>query len=1457
MGALAKGFAFDFYPGITYSPLRDELSLTFNGQGGEIKSEAKLRFIGIGLDGSPTVPLTIGAANLSLVYPLPNYSATFKLPLGDAELLDSLYYQNAGVVFVEIDSGFALEAGTLIPSDPLKFDPVTKLGSRLMLIEGPPAPTFVQLDMQSGMLNLDFNPYIDVMSVSTILNPKLIFKNRFTQQEDFFLINSGQLTGEPMNCCLSYDLSNLISSMAAYVGPGWTTAIEIPGGFVFSESMVPNLPTHPFFPTNVLVQNAGFWIDRAVYNTDDKSLNLIFSGEYNFSPQLSGTLGLQLGQGGAVLNLLSTAYQTSFVDIRQMNVMIQDPILSDQIINYLSSGGGPLLLHISGGLIMGYMGEPISALAETDGFLVDITGQFVVNPPQQNTLIESATYYIAEQKLKLVFNDKINPGSGPNGDLGLVLGMGGSYVSFTTGSSTIQAVDGNYSLEFYLNNPMLAQQIEDYLRNAPHLYLIAPAGLYTSSLGPTPELAITNMFLANIIGSVGPSLNSPIIMRSYFDSELNKIILEWDRPLKNVSQSSVQSGLMLDLYYEERIRNSTNPGHRTLDVFSSVISGTTLNPNQSAISLSAADGQWLQSEFMNSFSFSMSVRTTSGIGEPLFMDLQNNVFNSSPPIPLFYGDGSSLMVLGAWYEPINQAIALVFNQPISVDDIDTSKTLVFSKGISNTQALNGFKVLQSEFLGLSSSSTPNTNPDQPIETTPTMPPSESFPYPDNQTGTGYQDPLYCERCSPLVYISADFDTVVSQVLSENWFELSVPRQTFFTKLGLHNSAFQQIRVNFGSKGQNWVVSAEYNPESRKLSAVFDRAVYIDTQDSLSIGLTIFSSIKNRDGDPNFLDSVLFLNPDSNSVSWPQPNQVEVIITEAEALKLASWPTASSHLIIHFDSYTVWSSELKSANPHEMRNFVEWISEPGPIITPPDTVISGNLPSGIAFNVQVSGDAAFGSFLTDPFKYAQVDNISWQLKEKTLGQVINSGVEKQNGILLFPLSPGEYTLETTIYSKTNLRLLQRAASFKLLNEVVLYIPKNQWLMQGFGPAAEQFNDWAFAKSFYSWDEGKTTDPIFGKYKSGQEMAFMEAGKSYWINSATEDTLVFDLPELNYNFERVLLNKSEDGWNQITNPFSHPIHLSALSGDYEPNEVWWWAEKLGRYILLNELDMQNQILAPYNGYWIRSTKDRGELSLDGSRVVFPKTGTTISEGAALAKKNRSEFFTKSDWRLGLTLQSPSGLDEFNFIGQRPGASLLIDPLDRFKPPPVDKQARLYFRQNQKQLSSDMRSGDDTRSLWNMVVEGENLAGANIEVEGLSSLNQAGLYLYVLTGKTWKPVPTNTPLKVSDLGGPGEYQLLVSEHPKESFIQQIQIFGNFPNPVQSYTEFRYAVPQHIQTNLILEIMDVDGKIIFNSKIGASGTYRWDAIDNQGNKLKSGLYHYRIRGDGVMASQKLLILP
>lgn len=89
---------------------------------------------------------------------------------------------------------------------------------------------------------------------------------------------------------------------------------------------------------------------------------------------------------------------------------------------------------------------------------------------------------------------------------------------------------------------------------------------------------------------------------------------------------------------------------------------------------------------------------------------------------------------------------------------------------------------------------------------------------------------------------------------------------------------------------------------------------------------------------------------------------------------------------------------------------------------------------------------------------------------------------------------------------------------------------------------------------------------------------------------------------------------------------------------------------------------------------------------------------------------------------------------------------------------------------------------------------------------------------------------------------------------------LLGNFPNPVNSYTAFKFQVKNDLNDIVIVKIYNVRGQIVklLAIQVNGPGIYQigWNGLNQKGEKVSSGTYFYTVDfGDAILCAKMILI--
>jgi hypothetical protein len=99
---------------------------------------------------------------------------------------------------------------------------------------------------------------------------------------------------------------------------------------------------------------------------------------------------------------------------------------------------------------------------------------------------------------------------------------------------------------------------------------------------------------------------------------------------------------------------------------------------------------------------------------------------------------------------------------------------------------------------------------------------------------------------------------------------------------------------------------------------------------------------------------------------------------------------------------------------------------------------------------------------------------------------------------------------------------------------------------------------------------------------------------------------------------------------------------------------------------------------------------------------------------------------------------------------------------------------------------------------------------------------------------------------------------EEESETTPKDFQLDQNFPNPFNSETQIRYFLPK--RCNVRLTVYNLAGRrirtLVKGRKEAGLAEVRWDAKDDYGMLVASGVYFYELRAEGFTETKKALLL-
>ncbi len=448
---------------------------------------------------------------------------------------------------------------------------------------------------------------------------------------------------------------------------------------------------------------------------------------------------------------------------------------------------------------------------------------------------------------------------------------------------------------------------------------------------------------------------------------------------------------------------------------------------------------------------------------------------------------------------------------------------------------------------------------------------------------------------------------------------------------------------------------------------------------------------------------------------------------------------------------------------------------------------------------------------------------------------------------YPLLPGDYYVHGSIVSLDNSDdfdstqfIIDTVFVVEDLN--VLSLDKNKWQMVTFGGG--DF-DWRLIDplaTVYRWEEEQGIWAVYDKYKSGDNFTIFEPGEAGWVY-VDKDVSV----KTEYATEPIdlYLAWEGEGWNQVGNPFSYDIPVSAYS---EELEFFKWENN--QYYKVN-------YLKPQEGYWVYVERPEN-ITIDNK--PYFQSDEYLNTRYAF----KQSISTEDAWELDLVLSARSGTfqDKLNRIGVMNGALNGYDENDLYElPMAMGDAVYLSLQQDNRLLRTDMRAPIEEYATWTIVagITTDKEEDGELLFEGFEELQRMGYSLYFGIGTDVRKVHTKK-LSLS-LNQGTSYTLIVSKDEidvAEYAFKNSERVYNYPNPVKTTTTIVVQTESFSHSgNMQLDIYSISGKKIFTEVMPFASAIQWDATDNTGARVDGGMYHYEITIGRKVLTGQMMVTP
>jgi len=337
----------------------------------------------------------------------------------------------------------------------------------------------------------------------------------------------------------------------------------------------------------------------------------------------------------------------------------------------------------------------------------------------------------------------------------------------------------------------------------------------------------------------------------------------------------------------------------------------------------------------------------------------------------------------------------------------------------------------------------------------------------------------------------------------------------------------------------------------------------------------------------------------------------------------------------------------------------------------------------------------------------------------------------------------------------------------------------------------------------------------------------------------------------------------GWNMIGEPWNFRVSWAMAE---KPEGVW-----SGLYGFDDGGFKRVDILEPWEGYLAYN------FNADSATVkLLPR------EAPPSSQVSKQQVLSNDEWRLALQAQVGAQLDTVNYLGMRHGAGDDWDRFDAPEPPPIGDYVSLYFSHPEWKYagnySADYRPLSDRGAFWDFALR-SNLEGRKAELRwsGIEAIPQS-FEVILLDRRIGQAMDMRQETKYTCFADEAKddaetatprFRLIVGN---QNFAQEhaeglmgipttFALRQNFPNPFAAphgQTVIRYALPEAVHVRLsIFDMLGREVKTLVNKNLqaGYHGAV-WDGRDEQGRRLATGLYFYRLHAGNFVRVNKMLLV-
>ena len=496
-------------------------------------------------------------------------------------------------------------------------------------------------------------------------------------------------------------------------------------------------------------------------------------------------------------------------------------------------------------------------------------------------------------------------------------------------------------------------------------------------------------------------------------------------------------------------------------------------------------------------------------------------------------------------------------------------------------------------------------------------------------------------------------------------------------------------------------------------------------------------------------------------------------------------------------------------------------------------------------------------------YGTATQMSWvsNLNENQISNVTYKSILRGNGyadsvhstdtkLQRWPLAIGSYSWSYELYDLEGIVLKKDTIEFEISN-IIEYTfdfendDHSNWYMVGHSNTdTPDLNNYPVNSSAFRWYDDAEFDALYGKNFELLNGQSYETGEGFWLYGLGLSKMSYQ--SLDDSIQSIVVEShfGEEGWVQITNPWSYPIPTEAVSSGGQALSVWKWNPRISDY----EEELDN--LLPGVGYFtqVSSAEDVNILA----QPWFSSTERSLDQQVntfSLLKTN-SAF---EGWSLSLKLIAGDKIDANNFLGaSSQGATKQFEL-------PVGMGDRVSLTLDEG-LSQNFKEMGSSEYKWTLNYS-SNISGLTngiIEVQGLDEVKTNGYEVYWNPQGSWKRLEKQNFVKLSRDSQVSEVIISKNKFNLLDLNRNSISLQTWPKLVENFVNLELVLPGN-SDKLSIDILDSRGDILYSEQSYIYSTHIKRVLNlTEGVGLtEPGVYFLQVKSANHVVRDKFTFIP